>query len=601
MTPEVTYFLKVNAGVIIFYAFYRLFFYKDTFFHWRRTALVSFLGLSILYPLLNIEEWIKGQDAMVALTNVYATVVMPEIQVQATSVSNWETYLTSFLTYLYISGIIVLTCRFLVQLSCILLLHRRCRKTEINGIKVHLLQKETGPFSFFNWIFIYPESETEDDLKEILTHELTHAQQLHSLDVIFSELVCIVCWINPFIWLMKREIRNNLEYMADHQVVQSGYDPQKYQYHLLGLTHKKAAAKLSNTFNVLPLKNRIKMMNQKRTKRIGRTKYILFLPLAALLMLVSNIETVARTTKEIAKDYLQPKVLNIPQSTDVNQPTDQVMPIDNVVPTPPQDKKKVPQTTKDNKQKEVFVVVEDMPSYPGGMKEMMSFLSKNVKYPADAVAKKAEGRVIAQFVVGKDGSISDIKIVRNAPLVSMDNEAIRVIKLMPKWTPGTQRGEAVSVKYTIPINFAIPQAPPAPPMPPKATNASSTEVKKMSEVVVTGYGDKSASNNENIIMDKVDQMPKFPGGNQAMMKYLAQSLKYPALAQRNKEQGTVISEVIIGNDGSISHIKVKNGVSATLDAEAVRVIGNMPKFEPAMKDGKAVAVSYTLPISFRLQ
>lgn len=592
MTPEVTYFLKVNAGIIIFYAFYRLFFYKDTFFHWRRTALVSFLGLSILYPLLNIEEWIKGQDAMVALTNVYATVVMPEIQVQATSVSNWETHLTSFLTYLYISGIIVLTGRFLVQLSCIILLQRRCKKTEINGIKVHLLQKETGPFSFFNWIFIYPESETEDDLKEILTHELTHAQQLHSLDVIFSELVCIVCWINPFIWLMKREIRNNLEYMADHQVVQSGYDAQKYQYHLLGLTHKKAAAKLSNTFNVLPLKNRIKMMNQKRTKRIGRTKYILFLPLAALLMLVSNIETVARTTKEIAKDYLQPKVLNIPQSADINQLSDQVMPSDNVVPTPPQDKKKVPQNAKKNNTEEVFNMVEQMPVYPGGMKELISFLAKNIKYPADALAKNTEGKAIVQFVVKKDGTVADVKIARNAPLVSMDNEAIRVVKLMPKWTPGKQKGEAVTVKYTLPINFKIP---------PKTTNANSTEVKKMSEVVVVGYGDKSASNKGTGVSDQVDQMPKFPGGDQAMMQYLGRSVKYPMLAQRNNEQGTVISEVIIGSDGEISNIKVTKSVSATLDAEAVRVIGNMPKFEPAMKDGKAVAVSYTLPIRFRLQ
>ena len=104
---------------------------------------------------------------------------------------------------------------------------------------------------------------------------------------------------------MKREIRTNLEYMADARVLENGYDSKTYQYHLLGLSHQKAAATIYNSFNVLPLKKRIKMMNKKRTKGIGRTKYLMFLPLAALLMIISNIEAVARTTKKIAAEVIE--------------------------------------------------------------------------------------------------------------------------------------------------------------------------------------------------------------------------------------------------------------------------------------------------------
>ena len=110
-------------------------------------------------------------------------------------------------------------------------------------------------FLFFHWIFIHPSSHTEEEFNEILTHEQTHARQWHSIDVIISELVCIFCWCNPFAWLMKREIRTNLEYMADARVLENGYDSKTYQYHLLGLSHQKAAATIYNSFNVLPLKN----------------------------------------------------------------------------------------------------------------------------------------------------------------------------------------------------------------------------------------------------------------------------------------------------------------------------------------------------------
>lgn len=451
MTPELAYFLKINVAIALFYAFYRLFFHKDTFFHWRRMALLCFFTISLLYPLLNIQGWIKAHEPMVAMADLYATILLPEQLVTPTqeTVINWQEVIMQFAKIIYWSGMLLLTARFFVQLGSIIRLHFQCSKSNIQGVRVHLLKKETGPFSFFHWIFIHPQSHTESEISEIITHEETHARQYHSVDVLFSEIMCIFCWFNPFIWLMKREVRGNLEYMADHRVLETGHDSKSYQYHLLGLAHHKAAANLSNSFNVLPLKNRIKMMNKRRTKEIGRTKYLMFLPLAAILMIVSNIEMVARTTEKFAKE------ITLPQGTKGKEVTETQI-------------KSVPDSV-------VFQVVEEMPDFPGGMKALMDYLSKNVKYPAEAHTIGAQGRVIVSFTVKKDGSIADTKVERSVNPY-LDKEAMRVIAAMPKWKPGKQRGEAVNVKFTVPVAFRLSN-----PEPPKAEEIKQSD---LDEVVV---------------------------------------------------------------------------------------------------------------------
>jgi len=577
MTPELAYFLKINVAIALFYAFYRLFFHKDTFFHWRRMALLCFFAISLLYPLLNIQGWIKAHEPMVAMADLYATILLPEQVVTPSqeTVINWQEVIIQFAKIIYWSGMLLLAARFFIQLGSIIRLHFQCSKNNIQGVRVHLLKKETGPFSFFHWIFIHPQSHTESEISEIITHEETHARQYHSVDVLFSEIMCIFCWFNPFIWLMKREVRGNLEYMADHRVLETGHDSKSYQYHLLGLAHHKAAANLSNSFNVLPLKNRIKMMNKRRTKEIGRTKYLMLLPLAAILMIVSNIEMVARTTEKFAKE------ITLPQGTKEKEITETQI-------------KSVPDSV-------VFQVVEEMPDFPGGMKALMDYLSKNVKYPVEAHAIGAQGRVIVSFTVKKDGSIADTKVERSVNPY-LDKEAMRVIAAMPKWQPGKQRGEAVNVRFTVPVAFRL-----SDPEPPKAEEIKQSD---LDEVVVVGYEPQEdltpgavgvKGENADQVFTVVETMPKFPGGQGGLMHYLAKSIKYPVIAQKNKEQGRVIIQMIIGVNGNLSNVKVLRSVSPSLDAEAIRVVGNMPKWEPGIQKGQAVPVKYTLPITFRLQ
>ena len=586
------YFLKINVAIALFYAFYRLFFYKDTFFTWRRVALLCFFAVSAVYPLLNIQTWITEQEPMVAMADLYADIVLPEFTLTPEKTTfDWKSILLQTAGFVYWGGVALLAGRFLVQLAGIIRLAFRSRKTKIGNTNVHLLKQADGPFSFFHWIFIHPASHTEEELSEILTHEQAHANQWHSIDVLISETACVLCWFNPFAWLMKREIRTNLEYLADNRVLETGHDSKSYQYHLLGLSHYKAAATIYNSFNVLPLKKRIKMMNKKRTKGIGRTKYLMFLPLAALLMIISNIEAVARTTKKIAAEVIEAVVPKTEQpAPEVQDPQ--------AAPQPEQDTKTVTYkgkvVDKDTLDNPIFEVVEHMPEFPGGgMPVLMEYLSKNIKYPEAAMKKGTQGRVTVQFVVEKDGSIANARVLRGID-PELDKEAVRVISAMPKWKPGTQKGEAVRVKYTVPVMFRLTE--------------NNTQVKyapiesKIDEMVVVGYAPEEATYPEEVtVFEVVEKMPEYPGGMSAMMEFIGKNIKYPVAAQKAKIQGRVVIQFIVDKEGNIICPRVIRGADPLLDAEAIRLTTIMPKWKPGMQRGQAVNVKYTVPIMFRLQ
>lgn len=143
MTPELVYFFKVNIAIALFYAFYRLFFYKDTFFSWRRTALLCFFAVSLLYPLLNIQQWVKEQEPIAAMADLYANAILPEFTVGTDPPSgHWQEWLKLLSTSLYLSGVLLLTIRFFIQLGSIIRLRIHSPKAEMQGVRVHLLKKK---------------------------------------------------------------------------------------------------------------------------------------------------------------------------------------------------------------------------------------------------------------------------------------------------------------------------------------------------------------------------------------------------------------------------------------------------------------------------
>lgn len=450
------YLIKINVALMLLYGFYRLTVSRDTFFGLRRLTLWLIYAVALMVPALNLEYWVRDTPTMASMANVYADTFYPVVVVKAQAPSiTWMDMLLG----IYWAGVAVLSLRLVWQLFSIIRLAVISRKQEMEGITVHLLRGEGSPFSFFRWVFMYPSTLEDRQLHEVMVHECTHVSGLHSLDTLFSELFSIACWFNPFAWLMKQEVRMNLEYLADESVLSDGNARKSYQYHLLGLAYRqpKDSTKIANNFNLLPLKKRIKMMNKRRTSEIGKAKYLLFAPLAGALLMVSNIESVAR---EIGGQ--------VPEVAEVQQKAEQALDADVAVANPmaKAEEAKAAELAKaeakasdatapaDTTKNVVYDVTETMPQFPGGQGVMMKYLAANIKYPASAVKAKKQGRVIVSFVIQKDGSVTNARIVRSVD-PELDAEALRIVKAMPNWTPGTQDGKPVNVNYTIPVVFSL--------------------------------------------------------------------------------------------------------------------------------------------------
>ena len=422
------YLLQVNVGLILFYALYKLVCTRDTFFRSRRFILIVSLVLPFILPFIDVREWLESRDRMIMLTHFDYSAVLPEIVVgsEAVETGNRVFVLSEWIGYLYLAGVVVLLVRLAVQAFSLYRLIVRMPEKEINGVRIKCLNDPSGPFSFFGWIFMNPAAVKEDEISEILTHEMAHVKQHHSVDVLLAEMVSICCWMNPFAWLLKREVRLNLEFLADRKVMEAGFATKSYQYHLLGLAYNHKYG-LSNNFNFSHLNQRIIMMNKKKSNATGHIKYALFVLPAFALLVAGNISC----------------------SQDASQTEDAKEEV--VAPVSPEAKEAPADSTA---KEEVFMVAEQMPEFPGGMKELLKFLQDNLKYPENAMKNNVQGRVIVQFVVEKDGTLTEFKVARSVD-PDLDAEALRVLQTMPKWKPGMQRGKIVRVKFTVPVSFKL--------------------------------------------------------------------------------------------------------------------------------------------------
>ncbi len=484
------YLLKVNLALALFYIFYRLFLVKDTFFLSKRILLLSFLMISFVYPLFGVSIWTSAQHtSAMRLAEIYNSIVLPEVTITEVGIPASTVSACTGMQWIkgiYFAVLFYLFIKLLVQFFSIV--HIRFQSTQIRkmGYKIWMLNKAISPFSFFHWIFIHPSSHTEEEMREILLHEQTHCSQWHSVDILISEFVCILCWFNPFAWLLRKEISINLEYLADQKVLSAGHDRKAYQYHLLHMSMQQTSLSLMNSFRMLPLKNRIHMMNKRRSHPALQSKYIIWIPLLLLLMMINNMETMARTTLHLTREvanYVQNQYVS-----DTSEPVTaelQESPIsyfqgNNQADSQPfveltsslattmataakakpmaatvaEEQPEMLHSSPAEEESVVFDVVETMPEFPGGQDGMMRFLSTTIKYPTNAQNENIEGRVIAQMVIDTDGTPTDISIVRSVH-PDLDREAIRVLSSMPRWTPGKQRGKEVRVRYTVPIRFKL--------------------------------------------------------------------------------------------------------------------------------------------------
>ncbi len=228
-------------------------------------------------------------------------------------------------------------------------------------------------------------------------------------------------------------------------------------------------------------------------------------------------------------------------------------------------------TTK--KASDVFFIVEEMPEFPGGQEALRAFIKATMQYPAIAKVNGIQGKVFVNFVVAKDGWVTDTKIMRGVD-PSLDKEALRIVNNLPKWKPGKQHGEAVRVSYTVPVNFQLQEG---------NTNNDN----------LAGSGNPAKPT-----FTMVEEMPQFPGGVEALKTYVAASMKYPVIALENGIHGQVFVKFVVDKTGNITNARISRGVDPSLDKEALRIVNSLPKWKPGKQNGEAVDVAYEMPVNF---
>ena len=646
--------LPVAASIAVLWLVYRLLFRNSNRLHFNRFFLLTSMLLALAMPLLGLLSGMEvPQMATLKQTMFSGTMlnevivtpdgqpVLPEVSVTTTTPSRFSVW--QVIGGIYLLGVGVMTLLFLIKLGRLVALIIRSPKRKMDRCTAVFTGREQGSFSFFRYAF-FPNENVDPD---ILRHEISHIEHHHSWDILFAELMMILQWFNPFIYLYKKELQSLHEYQADRDVVATGIDKKNYMMLILQQCTAVDFSGMSNNFSLILTKKRIKMITKNEKAKGLWWRLLATLPVLAVL-LIANTKVAAQEQQSDKKDINieigwfeiyddNGLPMNLSDTTIYNEDGSYIRFETTEAPDPISGEMRSKTTvvgynsdgtlnenfqfhlsamekhgdttmytvdpftlsadnfnlkiltTEDNPvqimEKDpdtVYQIVEKMPQYRGGEEAMMKYVADNIKYPQEAKDKNISGRVFVSFVIEKDGSVNEVKVVRGIG-GGCDEEAARVIKGMPKWEPGMQKGKPVRVNYMMPINFKLSDTQPKQPV--KKSSVSKVDMKP----------------DKNGVYQIVEEMPQYTGGEAAMMEYVAKNIVYPQEARDKEISGRVFVSFIVEKDGSVNEVNVKKGIGGGCDEEAVRVIKAMPKWKPGKMKGEAVRVRYQMPINFKLQ
>jgi beta-lactamase regulating signal transducer with metallopeptidase domain len=539
MTAFLIYDLKVALLIAVFYFCYRLLMERDTMHRINRVVLLSALALSLVLPLcvvtLHETVWVETGNFEAPSTGA---AVVPQNAETATSAFGDAVSWQHLLAVIVVIGML-LRLFYIVQSYRQLrhLLNNSERHRLDDGIEVAVTDEPIAPFSWMKTIVVN-RHDYEEHNPLLLIHERSHIRLHHSYDVVFVELLTVLQWFNPVVWLLSRDLRTVHEYEADEAVLSKGFNTVRYISLLMTKATGMQACVLANGINTSEIKKRIDMMIKRKSPRLSWLKGLYVVPVAALSLAVTaktvtdyralpgnegqermvylaennpgNIPdaylvsypagvkfynngklekedgssegrklsfSASRTTMQInGQAFDRNSMPDLPVSALAEIRFDKTSDSHSVV-----NLLTVTQPADDDP---IFDVVEELATYPGGTAAMMEFLMKNVKYPAVAEEWGVQGKVLVQFVVEKDGSITNVRAQQvqdsqgheivvvaykpdmteeqkknvdgaNAGLQALKDEGVRVVKLMPKWKPGKQRGKVVRTRFHIPVTFRL--------------------------------------------------------------------------------------------------------------------------------------------------
>ena len=523
------YLIPCAIALMVLWLCYRLLFVNSKSFQFNRffllTAMLFALALPLFGTLFSRSTALADNIQQQWFTNIF---LLNEIVITPDGISpagqtatsnivgtaNSSLNLWQLLGILYLAGVIVSFLIFFTKILKISILTIRSPKEKRDGYTAVYTHCDNDAFSFLHYAY-FPDKNISPD---ILRHELSHINQHHSIDILFTELMMILQWFNPFIYLYKKDLQLIHEYAADQEVLHGGADKGKYMYLILQQCTAVNFSDMSNNFNLLFTKKRIKMITSNEKTRRLWWRLLVIMPVLAALLIASpkvtaqgqtaadNSSTSGMDPVQIFDDYGVPQfentvIYNEDGSYLKFETTDAIDPVTNeshkqititsfnadgtpsnhiqmkeeenngegisysVEPfsiatgegnntTISSNDLKVKITFPTEDKDSVYNQPEVMPEFPGGMDAMMKYLSENIKYPEQAKEKNTQGRVLVTFVVEKNGSISNVKVVKGIGN-GCDEEAVRVISAMPKWKPGMQNGKKVRVSFAIPISFKL--------------------------------------------------------------------------------------------------------------------------------------------------
>ena len=425
----IAWILKTALLLAGFYSFFMLFMRKTTLFRLNRVILLTGTVLCLLLSLVRINVELSGP-----LTEYLPVrIVLPEMVVSEGVGAEEAGFDWMHLLYcVYAAGCAAALAVFAVSLGRIRGLIRRYKGVRYcyDGDRcavLHVMESDTSSFSFMNHVFIG--SNDYGKHPEVLLHECMHVRACHSADMVVMSLVCALQWFNPIVWVMRSEIRMMHEYEADEAVLKQGIDAVQYQLLLVRKAVGDHRFLLASSFNHSKLKNRIAMMKKIKTTKWAALAYIACLPqlLAAMSFNAtdSGNDVMSGTDTLTALAGSVELVAAGPESADIAKVYE-------------------------------YFALDVPPKFNGGdaRQEFPKWFYAQLTYPDDARNAGMQGRVIVQFQINKDGSVSDINLLEGV-CESIDNEVIRVVSESPDWTPGYVDGKPVNVTYAFPVLFQL--------------------------------------------------------------------------------------------------------------------------------------------------
>ena len=405
------YFLNVSLYLLLFYGCYWLLLRQNTFFGLNRVYLLVSVGLSFVLPLIELPG--KATNILKGGTLTLPTFVIsgnPTVRTDGLTTNEWA-------WLIYGLGVTVMLGRLVLHAWAVRRLIERGKAFPRRDYTlVHLPDDSVPSFSFGQYL-VLNQTDARSEPDALVRHEEAHICQHHTVDILFIEIARAAFWFNPLLWLYKRSLQEVHEFLADQAVTRTASHPD-YARQLVAHALNVPVAMLTTPFvSVSTLKQRIVMLQKPASNRRALLGYALVLPLAGLLTLCTQPD----------RDLVQSEAGQASARTAAK-------PV------------KV--------EGEIFTVVEGQPEYPGGMAKLGEYLSQNLKYPQAAMKANAEGTVFVNFILTKEGDITDVKILKGIGF-GADEEAIRVMNQMPRWNPARQDGKAVNVRYNLPIRFEL--------------------------------------------------------------------------------------------------------------------------------------------------